>query len=57
MKFLTFSRVLALVTFVSQTGRGSQSNPRESDTRELDRLEKVWNEAHERGDADALEGL
>lgn len=57
MKFLGFGLVLALVTFVSQTGKGSPSNAREADTRELERLEKVWNEAHERGDADALEGL
>jgi ketosteroid isomerase-like protein len=57
MKSLTFSLVLALVAFVSQTGKASSSNPRQADTRELDRLEKVWNEAHERGDADALGGL
>jgi ketosteroid isomerase-like protein len=29
----------------------------EADVRELGRLETVWNEAHERGDADALEKL
>jgi hypothetical protein len=29
----------------------------DSDTRELERLEKVWNEAHEHGDADALDAL
>jgi ketosteroid isomerase-like protein len=29
----------------------------ESDTAELKRLEKVWNESHERGDADALNAL
>jgi len=57
MKSLTFGLVLALVAFVSQTGKASSSYPRQADTRELDRLEKVWNEAHERGDADALEGL
>jgi ketosteroid isomerase-like protein len=57
MRFLTFGLVLAFVTFVSQTGKGSPSNPRENDTRELERLENVWNEAHERGDGDALEGL
>lgn len=34
----------------------SQSS-RESDTTELQRLEQVWNESHERGDADALEAL
>jgi uncharacterized protein (TIGR02246 family) len=34
-----------------------QSNQREADTRELERLEKIWNEAHEHGDADALQAL
>lgn len=29
----------------------------DNDTRELERLEKVWNEAHEHGDADALDAL
>jgi ketosteroid isomerase-like protein len=57
MQFLTFGLVLAFVSFVSQTSMGFRSDPRENDTRELERLEKVWNEAHERGDADALEGL
>lgn len=57
MKFLTFGLVLGLVTFLSQAGKGSPSNPREADTRELERLERVWNEAHERGDANVLEGL
>ena len=58
MKFLTFGLILALVTFVSLTGMGSpQSNPREADIHELERLEKVWNDAHEGGNADALQGL
>ena len=58
MKFWTFGLVLLLGTFVLLTGKGSpQSNPREADTRELEQLEKVWNDAHERGDADALQGL
>lgn len=29
----------------------------DSDTSELQRLERIWNESHERGDADALEAL
>ena len=29
----------------------------DSDTRELERLEKVWNDAHEHGDGDALDVL
>lgn len=57
MKFLTVGLILALVAFVSLTGKGSPSNASEADTHELERLEKLWNEAHERGDADALQGL
>ena len=57
MKTLTVGLIVALVAFVSLTGKGSPSNAREADTHELERLEKIWNEAHERGDADALEGL
>lgn len=58
MRSLTFGLALMLVTFVSQIAIGSpQSTPREADTRELEHLEKVWNDAHERGDADALVGL
>lgn len=34
----------------------AQSN-HDADVRELERLETVWNEAHEHGDADALEKL
>ena len=30
---------------------------RDADIRELERLETVWNEAHEHGDADALEAI
>jgi hypothetical protein len=37
--------------------RGSPQSSRDADTGELERLEKVWNEAHERGDADALQAL
>ncbi len=45
--------LLFLVATVSATPQSST----ESDTRELTRLEKVWNDAHENGDADALEPL
>jgi hypothetical protein len=34
----------------------SQSSA-DTDSRELQRLERIWNEAHERGDAEALDGL
>lgn len=57
MKFVTFSLVFSFVIFVSQIGKSFQSTPPQADTRELERLEKVWNEAHERGDAAALDGL
>src|SRR5690242_2152422 len=57
MKLLTFGLVLGLVTFVLHTGKGSPSNPRQADTCDLDRLDTVWSEAHERGDADALGGV
>ena len=58
MRFLTFALILALAAFISFTATGSQQpNSREADVRELDRLEKVWNEAHERGDADVLQAL
>jgi ketosteroid isomerase-like protein len=30
---------------------------RDADVKELERLETVWNQAHERGDSDALEAL
>jgi ketosteroid isomerase-like protein len=56
MRFL-FGLVLALVPLVSLTAMGSPQSTSEADARELERLEKVWNDAHERGDADALEKL
>lgn len=58
MRFWTFGLVLSLVTFTSLTTKSSsQSNLHQGDTDELERLEKVWNDAHERGDADTLQGL
>lgn len=42
--------VLAPTTMFSQSSV-------DSDTSELQRLEGIWNESHERGDADALEAL
>lgn len=32
-------------------------SPRDADVKELERLETVWNEAHERGNPDALDAL
>jgi ketosteroid isomerase-like protein len=37
--------------------RSSAQSDHDADVHELERLETVWNEAHEHGDADALEKL
>ncbi|HEX4919793.1 MAG TPA: nuclear transport factor 2 family protein [Candidatus Bathyarchaeia archaeon] len=37
--------------------RSSAQTTHDADVHELERLETVWNEAHEHGDADALEKL
>jgi ketosteroid isomerase-like protein len=39
------------------TTRSSAQTTQDGDVRELERLEAVWNEAHEHGDATALEKL
>lgn len=49
-------RVL-LLTLIAVTASTTPQPSGDSDTRELQRLEKVWNEAHEQGNADALEPL
>ena len=48
---------LVLLILAAATGSATPQPSTESDTRELQRLEKVWNEAHEQGNADALELL
>jgi ketosteroid isomerase-like protein len=53
MKFLAF--ILALV--FTATAVNAAPSTHETDVRELERLETVWNEAHERGDAAALDAL
>jgi ketosteroid isomerase-like protein len=45
----------SVIAFVSLTG--SQPTVSAEDTRELTRLEGVWNEAHVRGDSSALDSL
>ena len=45
------------VTLIGATGGAMPQRSTESDTRELQQLEKVWNEAHEQGNGDALEPL
>ncbi len=53
-----FCVVLALVLVIFAVGsRSSAQATHDADVRELQRLETVWNEAHEHGDADALEKL
>jgi ketosteroid isomerase-like protein len=48
--------VLIFVTLLATSWSLTQST-HDTDVRELESLEKVWNEAHEHGDADALEAL
>lgn len=49
---------IALWVVVTALSPGRASNSQESSAaNELSRLEKVWNEAHVRGDADALDRL
>jgi ketosteroid isomerase-like protein len=48
--------IFAIAVFAASKQVLAQS-PREQDKQELERLEKVWNEAHEHGDADVLQNL
>ena len=57
MRLFSFAVVFTLVLLVlAPTATFSQSS-HDTDMSELQRLEKVWNESHERGDADALDSL
>ena len=54
------SLVAVWILIFSIVGARAQNSPQSrqaSDSSELERLEKLWNEAHERGDADALQEL
>lgn len=53
MKAQSIIAVLALTIPLSSLGQST----RDADVKELERLETVWNEAHEHEDADALESL
>ncbi len=58
MRLPEFAVSLILVfAAVAALAKPFPQSTREADIRELERLEKVWNEAHERGEADALERL
>jgi ketosteroid isomerase-like protein len=46
-----------LLCAVVLAGAGAPEPKEASDVAELTRLEAVWNEAHKRGDAEALDGL
>ncbi len=48
---------LLVLTVFAGTARVVAQSTHDADVRELQRLETVWNEAHEHGDADALEKL
>jgi len=49
------SMVISVALAIPTTS--SAQTTHDADVHELERLETVWNEAHERGDADALEKL
>jgi ketosteroid isomerase-like protein len=58
VRLLSFGIALVVVsTAFAAAAKVSDESAREADVRELERLETVWNQAHERGDADALETL
>ena len=46
-----------LTISLTVTGASFGQSTRESDVSELEKLETVWNEAHEHGDSNALEAL
>jgi ketosteroid isomerase-like protein len=51
---IAFAVCITVATFIQQTPNKPDIS---TDSAELSRLEKVWNEAHVNGDADALERL
>jgi ketosteroid isomerase-like protein len=58
LKSLWLGGVLALVLGgLAWTSQDSRQTTDAADIHELERLETVWNVAHERGDADALDAL
>ena len=58
MRFLSSSTISALgLLILASTGTLLSQSTIDRDTRELERLESVWNEAHEQGNADALASL
>jgi len=58
VKFLWIGAVLALaLTGLRVRAQKTAETTQASDIKELERLETVWNEAHEKGDANTLEAL
>lgn len=58
MRFLPFGITLVFaLTVLVASERVSAQSASERDKQDLGKLEKVWNEAHEHGDADALQRL
>ena len=49
--------IVSLALVVLMIGLQSQPQPETPEVKELTRLESVWNEAHEKGEASALERL
>jgi len=58
VRFLSLGiTVMFALTLLAASQQVSSQSSSEHDKQELERLEKVWNEAHEHGDADALQSL
>jgi len=58
MRSRLLTLVISLVSAAVATAMLTPAQPaNDRDVRELEQLEKVWNQAHERGDANALDAL
>jgi len=57
MKHLSFAVLSMVVSALAVPMMSSAPTTHDRDVHELERLETVWNEAHEHGDADVLEKL
>jgi ketosteroid isomerase-like protein len=57
MRFLELGTGLLLVAVLAAAPESPAQSAVGTDTQQLERLEQVWNTAHEQGDADALQQL
>jgi len=58
LRFLSLGiTIVFALTVLAASKQVSAQSPSEHDKQELERLEKVWNGAHEHGDADVLQNL